>query len=160
MVKRVQIIVSFCLFLMSSNIAHSDSMGNAELKNVLANLIIWLEDQSYIKYENIISPNIKIINTKEICSIVYGEKKKKINNQKRCAMIMGLYDFYNKTIYISHDVDLNSNKGQAIILHELVHHYQYESGGAGNVVNVKQLEYFAYYLEKKFIKENSLLASK
>ncbi len=159
MIKRIHIIISFYLFLMSSNITHSHSTDDAKLQNVLSNLLIWLENQNYFNYENIVVPNIKVVDVEKICSIAYGEDDRKIRHGKHCANIRGLYDFNNKTIYISHDVDLNSKKGQAIILHELVHHFQYESGEADEVDNINQLEHLAYFLEKKFRKQKSLLAS-
>ncbi len=160
MIKRVLLILGFYLFLMSANIAHSHSMDITELQNVLSNLIIWLENQKNIKYENISRPSIKIVNIKEMCSIAYGDKRRNLNYQKQCNKIMGLYDYHNKTIHITHDVDLSSVEGQAIILHELVHHFQYESGKADKVNKINQLENLAYFLEKKFIKENPLFAAK
>jgi Zn-dependent peptidase ImmA (M78 family) len=133
-------------------------MDDSKLQNVLTNLLIWLKGQNQFEYKNISEPNIEITDRKKMCLLAYRDSYIHINKKEKCSVIFGLYNYKNKTIYINHDLDLTSKKGQAIVLHELVHHFQYESGDADKVVNINQLEPLAYFLEKKFNKEYSLLA--
>ncbi len=145
--------------LTCSNITQSHSVNDDTLQNVLENLLVWLNDQNYFDYQSFSAPYIQIVNSKKMCLVAYGESSIHENQADKCADILGLYDFENSTIYISHNLDLSSKEGQAIIVHELVHHFQYKSGEADKVVNINELEPLAYFLERKFSKQNSLLVS-
>ena len=67
--------------------------------------------------------------------------------------IHGLYNFENETIYLAHGIDLNGTQGRAIVLHELVHHLQYEYGFDADVRCVNELEPLAYEIEALYLGE-------
>lgn len=159
MFKRAWIIVSFYLFFSFSNSVNSNSINERELQGVMESLIIWLNDQNHFNYQNISAPNISIVSAKEICLLAYGEKSIHKEQSNKCTDIFGLYNFKNSRIYLSNDLDLNSLQGQSVLLHELVHHFQYKSGEANKVSHISQLEPYAYFLERKFNRQFSLIAS-
>ena len=68
--------------------------------------------------------------------------------------IFGLYNFKEKTIYILETIDLNTEKGKAILLHELVHYIQYQSGKDKLVNCIKELEPKAYEIEEAYLNKH------
>ena len=158
MIKRAGIFFCFTLFLMCSNIVHSHPVDNKELQSVLQDLVSWIYEQNHFNYQNISPPNIKIINKNKLTSLAFGNELH-LAEEKRFDDVLGLYNFKNNTIYISHELDINSKHGQSILLHELVHHFQYKSGEANKVTHISQLEPYAYFLERKFNRQYPLLAS-
>jgi len=52
----------------------------------------------------------------------------------------GLYNYIGKKIYIDEHVNLNSKEGILVLLHELVHYYQYEYHYINDIFHVHDLE--------------------
>lgn len=76
------------------------------------------------------------------------------NENGICEKIKGLYNYKNTTIYISDKLDLRKKSGKAIILHELVHHYQFGCGMVTDYTCWDEIEVLAKKLEKKYMRDN------
>ncbi len=100
-------------------------------------------------------PKLKIVAASKINEIAFGSALPKVVNQKRLN-VYGLYKFDEKTIYILDSIDLNTTNGKGILLHELVHYVQYQTGKEKFVNCIKELESEAYKLEASYLKENGL----
>ena len=98
-------------------------------------------------------PNIERVSTNEMLKVAFGGKLPKNVNMKS-LQIYGLYNYKNKSIYLLDEIDLSTEEGQAILLHELVHYLQYENGHDKQAQCKNQLESLAYKLEAKFLKAN------
>jgi hypothetical protein len=64
-----------------------------------------------------------------------------------------VYSSVTQLILLSSDVDLNTIRGESILLHELVHHYQNISGLNSTYFCLNQAERLAYTTQKKYIIE-------
>ena len=65
--------------------------------------------------------------------------------------IFGLYNFNEGAVYLLDSIDLNTDEGKGILLHELVHYLQYQTNMDDNVKCKNELESLAYVLEAKFL---------
>jgi len=70
--------------------------------------------------------------------------------------LQAAYDDQRQLIYIRDDVDLNTVKGKAMLVHELVHHIQYRMGMNDQVPCQDALEKDAYLTQAKWLKEHGL----
>lgn len=64
-------------------------------------------------------------------------------------------------MYILNSIDLESDKGKSILLHELVHYMQYQHGHDKDVTCKNELESLAYLLQVKYLEsqESSFMIS-
>ena len=159
MIKQTGIFISFIFLLICSTIVHSYSVDDRKLQSVVHNLVVWIYEQNHFNYQNVSPPRVKIIDETKLTALAYGNSYVHKIKDYNYDEVLGLYNYRNSTIYISHQLDLNSKQGQSILLHELVHHFQYMSGEADKVTHISQLEPYAYFLERKFSKQYSLIAS-
>lgn len=65
--------------------------------------------------------------------------------------VYGLYDRQNKTIYLLEDLDLEEYFGKSVLLHELVHHYQQESGLITSYLCIIESERLAYETQRSYL---------
>lgn len=70
-------------------------------------------------------------------------------NSQICSQLEGLYNFMDKVVFIDEDVRLNSLEVKLVLLHELVHYYQYEYHYVNDNVHMLDLE----ELPKKYEQE-------
>jgi|TARA_R110001583_G_scaffold179487_1_gene336298 hypothetical protein len=82
-----------------------------------------------------------------ICSLEYTNDPKTID-------VLALYDHTNKTIYLPTYFDKDNMAHRAILLHELVHHLQYQSGYNKKIQCLPLLEKQAYDLMDMWLDEN------
>ena len=68
--------------------------------------------------------------------------------------IFGLYNFNEGNVYLLDSIDLGTNEGKAILLHELVHFLQYQTGLDDDAKCKNELESLAYVLEAKFLESH------
>jgi uncharacterized protein DUF6647 len=146
-----------CLAFSGIDRVYAEDVQNhskVDLDVLLIDLSKWLEKNYDFKKENIISPKIKIVSSHALCEITFNEKDI-INNEVDCEKVLGLYQFNEKIIYINESVDLTKNVGKAIVLHELVHHYQFERGLTKNSSGYSGLEQLSFELESKYLAEKN-----
>lgn len=98
-------------------------------------------------------PDVKKVNSKQMFKIAFGKDMPRAMSQKN-MQIFGLYNYKNKTVYLLDSIDLNTEKGKSILLHELVHYVQYENDHDEKVSCKNKLEHLAYNLEAKYLKEH------
>jgi len=122
----------------------------AELAEGLLN---WLKLHSSFNIEDINVPEINKVSADEIANIAFGGKVP-LSVEQGELKIFGLYNFQNKTVYLLESVDLDTIQGKAILLHELVHYLQYETGLDKYAKQVVELEGLAYQLEARFLDAN------
>ena len=104
---------------------------------LIAFLIQWLVLNTDITIKE--TPDVVISSTQEL-STKFG------------SPVWALYDHKTSTIYLSTDVDLNTVAGVSVLLHELVHHHQNESGLIEKYSCLRESEKLAYNTQKKFLK--------
>jgi len=124
-------------------------------EKLISNLLNWLNQHFSFNYLAYQRPKLKIVAASKINEIAFGSALPKVVNQKRLN-VYGLYKFDEKTIYILDSIDLNTTNGKGILLHELVHYVQYQTGKEKFVNCIKELESEAYKLEASYLKENGL----
>lgn len=98
-------------------------------------------------------PNVKRVSSYEMFKVAFGKDMPRAMNQKN-MQIYGLYNFKNKTVYILDTIDLTTEKGKSILLHELVHYVQYENDHDKKVDCKNKLEHLAYNLEAKYLNQH------
>ena len=113
-------------------------------------LLGWINQHSSISYDLDKIPDIKKVSAQQIAEIAFGGKLPKAINPAN-LQIYGLYNFNEEAVYLLDSIDLETNAGKAILLHELVHFLQYQTGMDKDAKCKNELESLAYVLEAKFL---------
>jgi hypothetical protein len=120
---------------------------------LVAGLLGWINSHSSFKYDVEKLPDIKKVTARQIAEVAFGGKLPKAVNPKN-LQIFGLYNFNEKAVYLLDSIDLDTDEGKGILLHELVHYLQYQTGLDDNVKCKNELESLAYVLEAKFLESH------
>jgi hypothetical protein len=67
---------------------------------------------------------------------------------------MALYDSEEKTVYIQKK-NYSDKTNMSYLIHELIHHYQFESGNNKKVRCINELEKEAYEIQVKFLEQHT-----
>ena len=108
---------------------------------LLALLIEWLAVNANLKIE---SPPTVIIETASVL------------NEKYERPVHALYEDEEQTIYLADSIDLNTHHGASVLLHELVHHYQQESGAMEQFACIRESEELAYKIQRQYLESNKI----
>ncbi len=133
---------------------HEESDYNAQQKQEINELLNWV----YAEVKGVgvkmtgDMPEVKKVNSRQMFKIAFGKDMPRAMSQKN-MQIFGLYNYKNKTVYLLDSIDLNTEKGKSILLHELVHYVQYENDHDEQVSCKNKLEHLAYNLEAKYLKQ-------
>ena len=118
-----------------------------------AGLLSWINSHSSFNYDIENIPDIKKVSSKEIAEVAFGgELPKNINPDT--LQIFGFYNFNDGAVYLLDTIDLESDEGKGILLHELVHYLQYQTGMDADAKCKNELESLAYVLEAKFLESH------
>jgi hypothetical protein len=117
---------------------------------LVSGLLGWINQHSSFEYDIDTLPKIKKVSSKQIAEVAFGGKLPKAVNPDN-LQIFGLYNFNEKAVYLLDSIDLDTDEGKGILLHELVHFLQYQTGLDDNVKCKNELESLAYVLEAKFL---------
>ncbi len=98
-------------------------------------------------------PDIQHVSRKALFKVAFRRNADVAFRQKD-IQIYGLYNFKNETIYLLDSIDEETERGKAILLHELVHYLQYQNHIEQGVKCMHQLERLAYNLEAEHLKEH------
>ena len=128
-----------------------DSLNTQE--DLVAGLLGWINHHSSFEYDIDTLPDIKKVSPRQIAEVAFGGKLPKAVNPKN-LQIFGLYNFNEKAVYLLDSIDLDTDEGKGILLHELVHYLQYQTGEDDNVQCKNELESLAYVLEAKFLESH------
>lgn len=110
----------------------------------------WINDHSSFEFDVENIPAVKKVNAQQIAEVAFGGSLPKSIDAKSLR-IFGLYNFNEKAVYLLDSIDLDSKEGKGILLHELVHYLQYQTGLNKNVRCKNELETLAYVLEARFL---------
>ena len=127
-----------------------NSFSDESLDILMVELLNWINDNSTFAYSVDKVPAVKRVSPVKMASIAFGGNMRKDLDLKKFK-IFGLYNFEENSIYIVNWLDLESEKGKAILLHELVHFLQYQYGYDKNIQCRNELEALAYLLETQYL---------
>lgn len=119
-------------------------------EDLAAGLLGWINNHSSFSYDLDNIPDIKKVSSKEIAEVAFGGELPKAVNPDT-LQIFGLYNFNDGAVYLLDSIDLDSDEGKGILLHELVHYLQYQTGVNEDAKCKNELESLAYVLEAKFL---------
>lgn len=122
-------------------------------EQLIDNLLNWINSHSSYSYTADELPSVKWVSTKEMAEVAFGKQLPKALDLNT-LQIFGLYNFNEKAIYLHESIDLDTEKGKAILLHELVHFLQYQHGQDKKANCKNELESLAYLLEAKYLKDH------
>jgi Zn-dependent peptidase ImmA (M78 family) len=120
----------------------------------MENQLGWINDHTSYQYEIDSLPEIKFSSTEEIAMVAFGKDLPKALDL--IANIKGLYNYKEGTVYLLNSIDIDSEKGRAVLLHELVHYLQYEHDQEKEAQCKNELEALAYVLEAKYLEEQDM----
>lgn len=126
-------------------------------QDMVGELLQWLNENTSIEYQQSDLPDVKWVSGKEMVNVAFGKILPKAVDPEK-LQIYGLYNYRNKTIYMLDSIDMNTEEGKAILLHEIVHFIQYSHGMENNVDCKNQLEKLAYSLEAYYLKSKGMQA--
>ena len=86
----------------------------------------------------------------DICSV---EEYWDLDEWERENIPLALYDHYEQTIVVRKGFDIDTVHDQSVLLHELVHHMQFNNGVYDMVKCNGELEKLAYSLQDKWLRE-------
>jgi hypothetical protein len=122
-------------------------------EELVSGLLGWINNHSSFKYDIDNIPEVKKVSSREIAKVAFGGTLPKAVNPDN-LQIFGLYNFNEGTVYLLDSIDLDTDEGKGILLHELVHYLQYQTGLDDNVKCKNELESLAYVLEAKFLESH------
>lgn len=125
-----------------------DSYNTEE--ELAAGLLGWINRHSSFTYNIDKIPDIKKVSARQIAEVAFGGELPKAVNPENLK-IFGLYNFNEKAVYLLDSIDLDTDEGKGILLHELVHFLQYQTGLDKDAKCKNELESLAYVLEAKFL---------
>ncbi len=123
-------------------------------EQLMHGLLDWINENSSFKYKIEQLPQLTFVNQQIIAEVaLVGGLPANVNASS--LHVLGLYNFNSKTIYLLESVDLNTDVGRGILLHELVHYLQYEEHLENEVDCKNELEALAYTIEAKYLHEHN-----
>ena len=122
-------------------------------EEMIAAMFSWINQHSSFDHDVNLMPDIKKVSAVKIAEVAFGgELPQAVDPEK--LQIYGLYNFNEGAVYVLDSLDLESEKGKGILLHELVHYLQYQYNQDENVQCKNELESLAYILEAKFLQSH------
>ena len=130
-----------------ADIELNDDMSQEQLMSAM---IGWINTHSSFSHDIDKMPGLFTVSAQQIAEVAFGgELPQAVDPEK--LNIYGLYNFNEEAIYILDSLDLSTDKGRGILLHELVHFLQYQSDQDKDVKCKNELVSLAYLLEAKFL---------
>lgn len=120
---------------------------------VVRDLLDWLSAQNVAVDPLWRGPLVKRVSQDEILALAFGGQLP-ASVSRDSLKVYGLYNFKNETIYLMDDIDLASEHGRSVLVHELVHYLQYQDGTNNRVRCKNELETLAYELEARYLQQH------
>ena len=134
-----------------SKASHQKEINKDEM---IKNLLNWVGENSTFDVSPDDLPEVKVLSSDDMLKVAFlGRLPKKMNAQD--MGILGLFSFHDQTVYILDSIDLDTEEGRAILLHELVHYLQYKDGEHKHVDCKNELERLAYQLEAEYLHDHN-----
>ncbi|MFT5134332.1 MAG: hypothetical protein ACI9SC_002807, partial [Gammaproteobacteria bacterium] len=113
----------------------------------------WINNHSSFDHDITNMPEIVKVSARQMAEVAFGgDLPQAVDPEK--LRIYGLYNFNEGAVYILDSLDMESEKGKGILLHELVHFLQYQYDKDEDVKCKNELESLAYLLEAKFLQSH------
>jgi hypothetical protein len=113
----------------------------------------WINSHSSFDHDVDNMPDVVKVSALQMAEVAFGgELPQAVDPEK--LRIYGLYNFNEGAVYVLDSLDLESEKGKGILLHELVHFLQYQYDKDEDVKCKNELESLAYVLEAKFLQSH------
>lgn len=146
----------------SSDVEHSQVEAGFDLDldsfdtdgELAAGLLGWINNHSSFDFDLENIPNIEKVTSTQIAEVAFGGELPEAVDPDS-LQIFGLYNFNDGSVYLLDSIDLDSDEGKGILLHELVHYLQYQTGVDKDAKCMNELESLAYVLEAKFHESNN-----
>ncbi len=130
-----------------------DMDAYATQDEMMSAMFSWINDHSSFSHDVTNMPDIMKVSAKQMAEVAFGgELPQSVDPEK--LRIYGLYNFNEGAVYILDSLDLKSDKGKGILLHELVHFLQYQYEKDEEVKCKNELESLAYVLEARFLQSH------
>ncbi len=123
-------------------------------EQLMHGLLDWINEHSSFEYKIEQLPKLNFVNPQIIAQVAFGGKLPASVNASNLN-ILGLYNFNEEAIYLLDSVDLKTEVGRGILLHELVHYLQYQENLDDDSECKNELEALAYTIEAKFLQEHN-----
>ena len=123
-------------------------------EKTLRDLIGWIGEQGVGLQAVERMPALVRVGQRELLALAFGNKLPRAINRSTLK-IYGLYNFENESIYLLDSIDLDSQRGRTILLHEVVHYLQYQTGASDRVQCKNELEPLAYQLEARYLADHN-----
>lgn len=128
------------------------------MKEALIVLLVWINHHSVFDYDP--ARGLPEVKTVEVNALIKGAFRggvpayvsgQELERMKKT--LVAIYNHDERTVYVSAAFDLNAPFGKSVLLHELVHFVQFETGIAETAPCRNALEKDAYRLQKIFMAE-------
>lgn len=134
----------------------------AGLENLVGSLLIWIASNSSYDTGQLARPEVYLVSPKEITAEYYSDAPEQIPDSGIDPRIKALYtplEGKHGTIFLNYSDDpeglFDDIAMQEILLHELVHHVQWQTGVADTWRCQNQGELEAYALGAEFLRQES-----
>ncbi|MBT7951065.1 MAG: hypothetical protein HN764_05530 [Gammaproteobacteria bacterium] len=124
-------------------------------EQMLEGLLGWINEHTSFEFKAEQLPKLEIVNQQQIAEIAFG-KSLPSNIDASSLNILGLYNMNVGTVYLLDSVDLDTETGRGVLLHELVHYLQYEEQFDKQADCKNELEALAYMLEAKYLTDHDI----
>ncbi|MEE8321790.1 MAG: hypothetical protein V3R68_08125 [Gammaproteobacteria bacterium] len=131
---------------------------DAKTSAEMTSLLHWISSHSAYSFKGDELPKIMRVSSSRMARVAFGGNLPSNYNESEFT-IYGLYNYEEKAVYLLNSIDLNSEQGRIVLLHELVHFLQYQHGVDRQVDSVNALEPQAYQLEELYITEHQYKAA-
>jgi hypothetical protein len=126
----------------------------ANYDQLMARLLEWINEHTEFDHKIEQLPKLNFGDSQHIAVVAFGgDLPTDVDASK--LNILGLYNFNNKTIYLLDSVDLKTDVGRGVLLHELVHYLQYEEKLDEKVECKNELEALAYTIEAQYLHQHN-----
>jgi Zn-dependent peptidase ImmA (M78 family) len=117
---------------------------------MISAMLGWINGHSSFNHDVTNMPDVVKVSAKQMAEVAFGGNLP-LSVDPEKLRIYGLYNFNEDAVYILDSLDMESEKGKGILLHELVHFLQYQYDKDEDVKCKNELESLAYVLEAKFL---------
>lgn len=130
------------------------------IESLVGSLLVWIASNSTYDTSNLAHPDVHLVSAEEITAEYYSEATERIPDNGVDPRIRALYtalDGEHGTIYLRYSGDIDELYDdiatQEVLLHELVHHVQWQTGVTETWRCQNEGELEAYALGAEFLRQ-------
>ena len=132
------------------------------MKQLLISLLLWIsQNTAFQSLPQQPLPDLQVIPASAILRMLYEDKQLAKLTPKELRDLEGdvtaIYDNHQNTIYVEGGIDLDSDYGNAVLVHELVHYLQFAHGADETANCISELEEDAYRIQAKYMEEQEMI---